>query len=274
MIGTHNAKSKFLTTGLTPSIQKPTKIDTDIIISSNKSLKTSNSTNIIDKNKKDESIKKSLISRRKEYIHSHDGSALRPAQNIAIMGNKSYIVIPKNNAMSVQPAIKPRHSLANKSGYYQDNLLNDLNEKNIIDRKNITTSSSSSQIDKDDLEKNKKIIQDIDDVREQRRSLEPSCDDVAIDGNKKDESMEQDSTIHDDNDSKIIEDKISEEVKENHEINNDKDEMKKNNDIIEKENIKENHKSNEHDTTDNLEKKDKENETNIINKKEEIIPIK
>ncbi|XP_044008712.1 uncharacterized protein LOC122852779 [Aphidius gifuensis] len=277
MIGTHSAKSKFSTTGLTPSIiQKPTKTDNDNIVSNNKSLKTSNSTNIIDKNNKEESIKKSLISRRKEYIHGHDGSALRPAQNIAILNAKSYIVIPKNNAMSVQPALKSRHSLSDKSGYYQDNLLNDLNERNIIDKKNITTKSSDNN--EDDLEKSKEIIQDIiDDEREQRRSLEPSCDDdVAIDENKKDEPMEQDPTIHDVNDNKneennqIIEEKISEEVKENLEINNDNDEMKKNNDI-EKENIEESNKNLEHDTIDNSKIIDKENETNIIDKKEEKI---
>ncbi|XP_015587032.1 uncharacterized protein LOC107263886 isoform X2 [Cephus cinctus] len=42
---------------------------------------------------------------RNEYLHSHDGSLPKPAQNIALMAGKKYIVVPKNNAMAVQPAI-------------------------------------------------------------------------------------------------------------------------------------------------------------------------
>ena len=40
-----------------------------------------------------------------EYLHSHDGTIPKPAQNIALMAGKRYIVVPKNNAMAVQPAV-------------------------------------------------------------------------------------------------------------------------------------------------------------------------
>lgn len=43
-------------------------------------------------------------------MQSHDRmSPLLPAQNIAVIGGRKYIVIPKNNSMSVQPAITMRH---------------------------------------------------------------------------------------------------------------------------------------------------------------------
>lgn len=40
-----------------------------------------------------------------EFLHSYDGSIPKPAQNIATMAGKKYIIIPKNNSMAVQPAI-------------------------------------------------------------------------------------------------------------------------------------------------------------------------
>ncbi|XP_066583974.1 serine-rich adhesin for platelets isoform X2 [Prorops nasuta] len=40
-----------------------------------------------------------------EFLQSQDGTLPRPAQNIALMAGKRYIVVPKNNAMAVQPAI-------------------------------------------------------------------------------------------------------------------------------------------------------------------------
>lgn len=40
-----------------------------------------------------------------DFLQSHDGTVPKPAQNIAVMGGKKYIVVPKNNAMAVQPAI-------------------------------------------------------------------------------------------------------------------------------------------------------------------------
>ncbi|XP_043461937.1 uncharacterized protein LOC122498306 isoform X3 [Leptopilina heterotoma] len=38
-------------------------------------------------------------------LNSYDGSVPKPAQNIATMAGKRYIIIPKNNSMAVQPAI-------------------------------------------------------------------------------------------------------------------------------------------------------------------------
>ncbi|XP_043283732.1 uncharacterized protein [Venturia canescens] len=43
-----------------------------------------------------------------EFLRGHDGTVPKPAQNIALMAGKRYIVVPKNNAMAVQPAITVR----------------------------------------------------------------------------------------------------------------------------------------------------------------------
>lgn len=44
----------------------------------------------------------------RDYFPRQDGSEPKPAQNIARLGGKRYIVVPKNNAMAVQPAITAR----------------------------------------------------------------------------------------------------------------------------------------------------------------------
>lgn len=41
----------------------------------------------------------------KDYFNAHEIMSSLPAQNLAVMNGKKYIVIPKDNAMAVQPAI-------------------------------------------------------------------------------------------------------------------------------------------------------------------------
>lgn len=62
-----------------------------------------------------------------EFLQSHDGTIPKPAQNIALMGGKRYIVVPKNNAMAVQPAItvKP-DKIGDKPPAFQDYSLADI----------------------------------------------------------------------------------------------------------------------------------------------------
>lgn len=49
-----------------------------------------------------------------EFLQRHgDGSPPKPAQNIAVMNGRRYIVVPKNNLMAVQPAIPSKKDSKN-----------------------------------------------------------------------------------------------------------------------------------------------------------------
>lgn len=60
-------------------------------------------------------------SSEKEYLQRQEGSSPKPAQNIAVMSGKRYIVVPKNNAMAVQPAITMKQDkIADKAPAFRD----------------------------------------------------------------------------------------------------------------------------------------------------------
>ncbi|CAL7943720.1 unnamed protein product [Xylocopa violacea] len=87
-----------------------------------------------------------------EFLQSHDGTLPKPAQNIALMGGKRYIVVPKNNAMAVQPAItvKP-DKIGDKPPVLQDGTLTDIsnaidNSMSAKSRVSLTTKSLTKTV--------------------------------------------------------------------------------------------------------------------------------
>ncbi|XP_012278875.1 uncharacterized protein LOC105698850 isoform X2 [Orussus abietinus] len=94
-----------------------------------------------------------------EFLHSHDGSVPKPAQNIALMAGKKYIVVPKNNAMAVQPAItvKPE-KIGDKPPVLQETPIPDAS--NLAENSIISHVSDSESINLDQSD-NKNSIQDI-----------------------------------------------------------------------------------------------------------------
>ncbi|KAK0163562.1 hypothetical protein PV327_007231 [Microctonus hyperodae] len=125
MIGSQNLKSGHLSAieKISPSksqknpvsentMDSPIKVAGKSLRHSNTSLSTSNRTN-----------NSSLWFERanREFLHRQDVSEPKPAQNIALLGGKRYIVVPKNNAMSVQPAIAARpDKMQNQSSFMDD----------------------------------------------------------------------------------------------------------------------------------------------------------
>lgn len=125
MIGSQNLKSGHLSAieKISPSKSQKTPVSENAMDSpikvagkssrhSNIALSTPNRTN-----------NSSLWFERanREFLHRQDVSEPKPAQNIALLAGKRYIVVPKNNAMSVQPAIAARpDKMQNQSSFMDD----------------------------------------------------------------------------------------------------------------------------------------------------------
>jgi len=135
MLSSQNAKSKYQTNLSPPKLQRISKSDGGEAQTRNISKMTkvpsTNSMLNLDKNKNTW-----FPQTENEFLQSHDGTIPKPAQNIALMGGKRYIVVPKNNAMAVQPAItlKP-DKIGDKPPLLQDGSLTDIS--NIVDN-NVT----------------------------------------------------------------------------------------------------------------------------------------
>jgi len=135
MLGSQNAKSKYQTNLSPPKLQRISKSDSGEPqtrnISKMAKVPSTNSMLNLDKNKNTW-----FPQIENEFLQSHDGTIPKPAQNIALMGGKRYIVVPKNNAMAVQPAItlKP-DKIGDKPPMLQDGSLTDIS--NIVDN-NVT----------------------------------------------------------------------------------------------------------------------------------------
>lgn len=128
MLGAQNAKSKHQTNSSPPKLQRIPKSES-VEAQTRNSFKTtkipssvSNSPSTVDKKESTW-----FPQTENEFLQSHDGTMPKPAQNIAVMGGKRYIVVPKNNAMAVQPAItiKP-DKIGDKPPLLQDGSLTDI----------------------------------------------------------------------------------------------------------------------------------------------------
>lgn len=127
MLGAQNTKSKHQTNSSPPKLQRiPKSENAEAQTRNSKTIKmtssVSNSPSIIDKKESTW-----FPQTENEFLQSHDGTMPKPAQNIAVMGGKRYIVVPKNNAMAVQPAItiKP-DKIGDKPPLLQDGSLTDI----------------------------------------------------------------------------------------------------------------------------------------------------
>lgn len=128
MLGAQNAKSKHQTNSSPPKLQRIPKSESVEAQTRNSSKTTkmpssvSNSPSTVDKKESTW-----FPQTENEFLQSHDGTMPKPAQNIAVMGGKRYIVVPKNNAMAVQPAItiKP-DKIGDKPPLLQDGSLTDI----------------------------------------------------------------------------------------------------------------------------------------------------
>nr|XP_050869526.1 uncharacterized protein LOC127072819 isoform X1 [Vespula vulgaris] len=138
MLGTQNVKQKPQTSLTPPKLQRIPKSENADIQSrstskfSKTATTTTSSTSPLEK-KEDTWFPQS----ENEFLQSHDGILPKPAQNIALMGGKRYIVVPKNNAMAVQPAItvKP-DKIGDKPPMLQESSLIDIS--NTMENSTIT----------------------------------------------------------------------------------------------------------------------------------------
>nr|XP_034183797.1 uncharacterized protein LOC117605990 isoform X2 [Osmia lignaria] len=143
MLGAQSAKSKHQVNLTPPKLQRIPKSDGADSQSRNstKVTKSSSTTSYFPSNldKKESSW---FPQTENEFLQSHDGTIPKPAQNIALMGGKRYIVVPKNNAMAVQPAItvKP-DKIGDKPPVLQDGSLTDIS--NTVESSMLTKSHAS-----------------------------------------------------------------------------------------------------------------------------------
>jgi len=191
MLSAQNAKSiKHQTNSSLPKLQRIPKSDGAEVQTKNSSKTTkipsSNSSSTIDKKESTW-----FPQTENEFLQSHDGTMPKPAQNIAVMGGKRYIVVPKNNAMAVQPAItiKP-DKIGDKPPILQDGLLTDITD-NITDN-SITNLCASPSLNTDlpekinitpDKEISKDIIHQTDLVSSDTTEMTETYDDKNKDSN-------------------------------------------------------------------------------------------
>ncbi|EFN74524.1 F-box/LRR-repeat protein 7 [Camponotus floridanus] len=127
MLGAQNAKSKHQTNSSPPKLQRIPKSDSvdAQTRNSSKNIKIPSANSSPSNIDKKESTW--FPQTENEFLQSHDGTMPKPAQNIALMGGKRYIVVPKNNAMAVQPAITMRpDKIGDKPPMLQDGSLTDI----------------------------------------------------------------------------------------------------------------------------------------------------
>lgn len=154
MLGAQNAKSKHQTNSSPPKLQRIPKSDNADAQTRNSSKITkipSTNSSLSNIDKKESTW---FPQTENEFLQSHDGIMPKPAQNIALMGGKRYIVVPKNNAMAVQPAITVRpDKIGDKPPMLQDGSLTDIS--NTVDNSSITKlrAPSSKQLNIDLPEK-------------------------------------------------------------------------------------------------------------------------
>lgn len=127
MLGAQNAKSKHQTNSSPPKLQRIPKSDSADAQTRN----SSKNIKIPSANSSPSNIDKKestwFPQTENEFLQSHDGTMPKPAQNIALMGGKRYIVVPKNNVMAVQPAITMRpDKIGDKPPMLQDGSLTDI----------------------------------------------------------------------------------------------------------------------------------------------------
>nr|XP_033193593.1 uncharacterized protein LOC117158613 isoform X2 [Bombus vancouverensis nearcticus] len=156
MLGAQNTKSKHQVNLSPPKLQRIPKSDNADSQSRNatKVSKTSSATSHSPLNS-DNKESSWFAQTESEFLQSHDGILPKPAQNIALMGGKRYIVVPKNNAMAVQPAItvKP-DKIGDKPPILQDGTLTDIS--NAVDNSmstKVRTSLTTKFVEKDAFDK-------------------------------------------------------------------------------------------------------------------------
>lgn len=143
MLGAQSAKSKHQVNLSPPKLQRIPKSDNADSQSRNvtkvpKTCSTTSHSSLNSDNKESSWFAQT----ENEFLQSHDGTLPKPAQNIALMGGKRYIVVPKNNAMAVQPAItvKP-DKIGDKPPVLQDGTPTDMS--NAVDNSMSTKSRMS-----------------------------------------------------------------------------------------------------------------------------------
>ncbi|XP_025990506.1 uncharacterized protein LOC105195806 isoform X2 [Solenopsis invicta] len=128
MLGAQNAKSKQ-TNSSPPKLQRIPKNSDGTEAQMRNSSKTTKTSSSVSNSPTTVDKKEStwFPQTENEFLQSHDGTIPKPAQNIAVMGGKRYIVVPKNNAMAVQPAItvKP-DKIGDKPPMLQDGSFTDV----------------------------------------------------------------------------------------------------------------------------------------------------
>ncbi|KAK2588674.1 hypothetical protein KPH14_001573 [Odynerus spinipes] len=168
MLGAQNAKQKPQTSLTPPKLQRIPKSESTDVQSRNATKFSKTATTATSSPSPSEKKESTWFPQSEnEFMQSHDGILPKPAQNIALMGGKRYIVVPKNNAMAVQPAItvKP-DKIGDKPPMLQESSLIDVS--NTMENTDIRVSPSTKISDVNETTEN---IYD----REFPRDVSTSC---------------------------------------------------------------------------------------------------
>ncbi|XP_033207190.1 uncharacterized protein LOC117166881 [Belonocnema kinseyi] len=159
MLNTSNAKSKLQGNLAPPKLQRIPKADGSephLRIASKHSKAVSVLTSSAQSDKKEA---KRFAQTENDFLHSYDGIVPKPAQNIATMAGKRYIIVPKNNTMSVQPAItlKP-DKIGDKPPTLQKNSATD--NSNVTENQSSQVAATEEPIEKVASKKDNEVLAD------------------------------------------------------------------------------------------------------------------
>lgn len=175
MLGAQNPKAKHPLNTTPPKLQRIPKSDSNAdtqmrnVQKISRSIMNKKSTPIVEK--KEGSW---YTHSRNELLHSSDGSMPKPAQNIALMAGKKYIVVPKNNAMAVQPAVTSKtDKIGDKPPFLRDSSPTEVSNTN----ENSLPKGSNAKLNRDqDRFKNddEMDFMSTDDVETEQKSINDS----------------------------------------------------------------------------------------------------
>ncbi|KAG7197587.1 hypothetical protein KM043_006053 [Ampulex compressa] len=166
LLGVQNAKSKHQVNLTPPKLQRiPKSESADPQTPSMAKASKIMSTTLQSPSSVDKKEGNWFVQTENEFLQSHDGTIPKPAQNIALMGGKKYIVVPKNNAMAVQPAITVRpDKIGDKPPLLQDGSLIDISntvENSLVMKSRVPPFVKALDKDSNENMSNTDVLKDI-----------------------------------------------------------------------------------------------------------------
>lgn len=206
MLGAQNAKSKHQTNSAPPKLQRIPKSDGTDTQTRNSSRVSKTPLNTGSRAMSNAPLNVDRTEgawfpqTENEFLQSHDGTVPKPAQNIAVMGGKRYIVVPKNNAMAVQPARVKPDKIGDKPPILLDGSLTDIS--NMVDSSAVKSRTVPPKALNDDPPEKANITSDEEITKDVTDTVSSATTETETFDSKDDKDDKDGNDDNDDNDDK------------------------------------------------------------------------